>query len=126
MGHADAARLALLRADRRPRRRRRRADRVPRDRAVPRVHRRVASRAHALVCSVVETLLLARHGESEYSARGAVNGDPRIACPLTDTGREQARALGRALAGDRVDLCVVTEFERVRETADLALAGRDV
>jgi 2,3-bisphosphoglycerate-dependent phosphoglycerate mutase len=38
----------------------------------------------------------------------------------------QARALGEALAGEPVDLCAVTEFERVRETAELALEGRDV
>ena len=30
------------------------------------------------------------------------------------------------LAGEPIDLCAVTEFERVRETAELALAGRDV
>ena len=38
----------------------------------------------------------------------------------------QARALGTALADERIDLCVVTEFERVRETAEIALAGRDI
>jgi 2,3-bisphosphoglycerate-dependent phosphoglycerate mutase len=71
-------------------------------------------------------LLLARHGESEYSAKQLVNGDPGVSCPLTEAGREQARALGRILALEQVDLCAVTEFERVRETAELALAGRDV
>jgi 2,3-bisphosphoglycerate-dependent phosphoglycerate mutase len=74
----------------------------------------------------VRQLLLARHGESEYSAKQLVNGDPGVACPLTEAGREQARALGRILADEQIDLCVVTEFERVRETAQLALAGRDV
>jgi broad specificity phosphatase PhoE len=49
-----------------------------------------------------------------------------VSCPLTATGRDQARALGEALAGDAIDLCAVTEFERVRETAELALEGRDV
>ena len=71
-------------------------------------------------------LLVARHGESEYSARQLVNGDPGVSCPLTDAGRAQARALGEALAEDSIDLCVVTEFERVRETAELALDGRAV
>lgn len=74
----------------------------------------------------METLLLARHGESEYSAKQLVNGDPGVSCPLTETGRAQARALGAALAGEQVDLCAVTEFERVRETADLALEGREI
>jgi probable phosphoglycerate mutase len=74
----------------------------------------------------VRRLLAARHGESEYSLAKLVNGDPGVACPLTEAGRAQARALGAALAGERVDLCAVTEFERVRETAELALEGRDV
>ena len=71
-------------------------------------------------------LLAARHGESELSAKALVNGDPGVACPLTEVGRTQARALGTALADERIDLCVVTEFERVRETAEIALAGRDI
>ena len=71
-------------------------------------------------------LLAARHGESELSAKALVNGDPGVACPLTEIGRTQARALGTALADERIDLCVVTEFERVRETAEIALAGRDI
>ena len=74
----------------------------------------------------MKQLLLARHGESEYSAKQLVNGDPGVSCPLTETGREQARTLGRILALEQIDLCAVTEFERVRETAELALAGRDV
>ena len=71
-------------------------------------------------------LLAARHGESELSAKALVNGDPGVACPLTEVGRVQARALGTALADERIDLCAVTEFERVRETAELALVGRDI
>ena len=71
-------------------------------------------------------LLAARHGESELSAKALVNGDPGVACPLTELGRAQARELGTALADERIDLCVVTEFERVRETAEIALAGRNM
>ena len=74
----------------------------------------------------METLLLARHGESEYSAKQLVNGDPGVSCPLTELGQGQARALGVAVADVRVDLCAVTAFERVRETAEIALAGREV
>lgn len=71
-------------------------------------------------------MLAARHGESEFSAKALVNGDPGVRCPLTPAGRGQARALGAALAAEAIDLVAVTEFERVRETAELALAGRDV
>ena len=74
----------------------------------------------------MNTAILARHGESAFSLRGLMNGDPGVACPLTDDGAEQARRLGEALRGTEIDLAVVTEFERTQRTADLALEGRDV
>jgi broad specificity phosphatase PhoE len=74
----------------------------------------------------MEQVLLARHGESELSVLGRTNGDPRVVCGLTEAGREQSRQLGRLLAGTTIDLCAVSEFQRARETADLALAGREV
>jgi broad specificity phosphatase PhoE len=74
----------------------------------------------------VEHAILARHAESEFSARAAVSSDPAVACPLTPRGEEQARSLGAALAGEEIDVCVVTEFERTRRTAELAFEGRRV
>jgi broad specificity phosphatase PhoE len=74
----------------------------------------------------VERLIVARHGESEYSARGLLNGDPSRRCPLTAIGRRQALRLGELLREERIDLCVTSAFERTRETADLALAGRQI
>ena len=74
----------------------------------------------------MEAAILARHAESEFSARAAVSSDPAVACPLTRRGEEQARLLGRALADETIGVCVVTEFERTRRTAELALDGRDV
>jgi probable phosphoglycerate mutase len=74
----------------------------------------------------MDQLIVARHGESEYSVRGLVNGDPRIAVSLTDEGRKQARHLGALLAGAEIDLCATSEFARTIETAELALAGRHV
>ncbi len=74
----------------------------------------------------MQTLILARHGESEYSARGLVNGDASVEVGLTAAGDQQARALGRALRAVRLDLCVTTGLGRTRRTAELALDGRDV
>jgi len=74
----------------------------------------------------MDEVILARHGESELSVLGIVNGDPSVACALTQTGEGQARRLGERLAGVEIDLCATSEFERARQTADLALAGRDV
>ena len=74
----------------------------------------------------VDELIMARHGESEFSVVGRTNGDPTVACALTESGRQEARRLGELLAKGRIDLCVVSEFQRAQETADLALAGREV
>jgi broad specificity phosphatase PhoE len=74
----------------------------------------------------VERALFVRHGESVFSAKALVNGDPSVACGLTELGRQQARQLGERLEGERVGLCVVTEFPRTHETADLVLGDREV
>lgn len=74
----------------------------------------------------MQRAILVRHGESEFSLRKAMNGDPSVASPLTGDGEEQARRLAVALGDDAIDLCVVTEFDRTQQTADLALEGRDV
>ncbi|HLM37023.1 MAG TPA: histidine phosphatase family protein [Gaiellaceae bacterium] len=74
----------------------------------------------------MDAVILARHGESELSVVGRTNGEPGTPCALTETGREQARHLGRLLDGADLNLCVVSEFQRAQETADLALEGREV
>jgi len=74
----------------------------------------------------MDEVILARHGESELSVVGTVNGDPAVACALTATGEGQARQLGAQLAAVEIDLCVTSEFERAQQTADLALNGRHI
>ncbi len=71
-------------------------------------------------------LALARHAHSVLNGEGLVNGDPSVDAPLSDDGREQARLLGAQLAHLDLDLCVCTRFPRTRETAEIALGGRDV
>jgi broad specificity phosphatase PhoE len=70
--------------------------------------------------------ILARHGESAFSVTETISGDPKASVPLTEAGREQARRLGELLADEPIDLAVTSEFERTRETAEIALEGRDV
>ena len=70
----------------------------------------------------MDDVVLARHGESESAARGVVGGD----AGLTQRGRDQARLLGERLASTPIDVCLVSPAHRTRETAELALAGRDV
>jgi broad specificity phosphatase PhoE len=70
----------------------------------------------------MDDVVFARHGESETAARRVVGGD----APLTAVGQEQALDLGRGLAGLPVDVCLTSRALRARETAAIALAGRDV
>jgi broad specificity phosphatase PhoE len=74
----------------------------------------------------VERVILVRHGEADHNPPGRVNGDPARPVHLTERGRSDAAALGRDLADEEIDLCVVTEFARTHETADAALAGRSI
>jgi broad specificity phosphatase PhoE len=74
----------------------------------------------------VERAILVRHAESEYNARGLVNGDPKSRVGLTPAGTEQARRLGELLAAEEIDLCVTSGLERTRLTADLALGDRPI
>jgi broad specificity phosphatase PhoE len=71
-------------------------------------------------------LFLARHAESTLNLERRVNGDPNVEVRLTDDGRDEARMLGAEFANVTLDLCVYTRFQRTKETAELALAGRDV
>lgn len=66
-------------------------------------------------------LVLARHAESELNVLELLNGDASVEDKLTETGRAQARALGKAARP--VDLVAHTEFSRTRETAELAWPG---
>jgi probable phosphoglycerate mutase len=74
----------------------------------------------------MERLILARHAETDWNVRRLVNGDPAVAVTLSERGREEAGRLGEELAAEPLDLCVTSGFPRTDETADIALAGRDV
>ncbi|HEU5279884.1 MAG TPA: histidine phosphatase family protein [Gaiellaceae bacterium] len=70
--------------------------------------------------------ILARHAESTLNFEQRINGDPSVPVALTEKGREEARLLGKQVAHVRLDVCIHTRFGRTGETAQIALAGRDV
>jgi probable phosphoglycerate mutase len=74
----------------------------------------------------VRLLVISRHGESTLNLERRVNGDPSVPVTLTDKGREEATLLGQQIAHIALELCIHTRFSRTVETAEIALAGRDV
>ena len=70
--------------------------------------------------------IVARHGESTLNHERRINGDPSVPVALTAKGRDEARLLGKQIAHVPVELCVHSRFGRTRETAQIALEGRDV
>ena len=70
--------------------------------------------------------VFARHGESTLNLERRVNGDPAKQVDLTERGRYEAAKLGQELQGLSLDACVHTRFPRTKQTAEIALSGRDV
>lgn len=62
-------------------------------------------------------LLVIRHGETAWSRSGRHTG--RTDIPLTDLGREEARATARTLTGWDIDVVYSSPLLRARETAEL-------
>jgi len=74
----------------------------------------------------VKLFVISRHAHSVLNLERRVNGDPARPVPLTEQGAEAARLLGAQVAHIPFDVCVHTRFARTRDTAEIALRGRDV
>ena len=63
------------------------------------------------------TLLLVRHGETDWNADGRLQGHTDR--PLSDFGRRQARQLADELAGEDLEAIYASDLARARETAEI-------
>ncbi|MEJ7585017.1 MAG: histidine phosphatase family protein [Acidimicrobiales bacterium] len=73
----------------------------------------------------VSTVVLVRHGETEWSRSGRHTGHTDL--PLTTTGRAQAEVLRVHLPDDRPDLVLTSPLQRAAETARLmGLSGIEI
>jgi probable phosphoglycerate mutase len=70
--------------------------------------------------------LVARHGQSLFNVDKVVNGDPEIDRGLSEQGIEEAERLAGQLAPLPLDVVAVSPFPRALQTANIALAGREV
>jgi probable phosphoglycerate mutase len=69
---------------------------------------------------VATTILLARHGETDWNRQGRIQGhlDP----PLNERGRKQARELAERLAAEPIDVLYASDLRRALETAEIVSA----
>jgi probable phosphoglycerate mutase len=65
----------------------------------------------------VTTLLLVRHGETDWNADGRLQGQTDR--PLSEYGRRQARQLADELADEDFEAIYASDLSRARETAEI-------
>lgn len=75
-----------------------------------------------VIMSVMQRLLLIRHGESEFNREGRIQGFTD--CDLSDLGNEQAERLKVRLDLEHIDAALCSTATRAADTARIALGHR--
>ena len=74
----------------------------------------------------MDRLILVRHGETAYNARGLMNPDSALDAPLSAEGEAAAVSLARMLEPEPIALVVTSPRLRARRTAAMVAGGRGV
>ena len=64
-------------------------------------------------------VIIARHAETNYNKLGLVNYDPNVNVYLTEDGIKQAEELAKKLKNKAIDIIIVSDLNRTRQTADI-------
>ena len=68
----------------------------------------------------MDRLIVARHAESEYNAKGLISADPSSPrSPLTQRGRQQAQQLADRLGAEQIDVSVTSGTLRAVQTSEI-------
>lgn len=73
---------------------------------------------------MITTLVLIRHGETEWNRDGRIQGHRDS--PLTATGIAQAEACANRLQSEVIEHVIASDLPRVKHTADILVAGRNL
>jgi probable phosphoglycerate mutase len=64
-------------------------------------------------------VIVARHAETNYNKLGLVNYDSNVNVYLTENGVKQAEELAKELKDKSIDIIIVSNLNRTRQTADI-------
>ncbi len=67
-----------------------------------------------------------RHAQSEYNVNSLINQDPKIKVNITEMGKKQAREVGKELKKKNFEIVFVSDFLRVKQTAELVKGERKI
>jgi len=80
------------------------------------------SRCTAPIKKADLTITFVRHGRTEWNTGKRFQGHTDV--PLSEEGREETRAVERALAGEHFDLAVASDLQRAHDTARTIVGER--
>src|SRR3989338_5397728 len=64
-------------------------------------------------------IYFARHGQSNYNVIDLCNNNPKINVYLTELGKKQAKNVGEMLKNKKIEIILISELPRTRQTAEI-------